>query len=156
VIGRGPRLQSRVSRPIAARGPGESLQHRNGPGSLLGLGLVGYHAPSVEGYGGDMHNRRRTYWNHRGDPAFEQVLFEAQGGRCPICGKSATCLDGSYRTGQVRGWLCRTCYTGLGMFKDSPTRLRRAITYLETPPAKQLRAMQSASAVSPDMAQQAA
>jgi hypothetical protein len=103
-----------------------------------------------------MSNKQRPHWNHRTDPAFEQVLWKLQSNLCPICGKPATCVDGSYRTGQVRGWLCRTCNTGLGMFRDSPTRLRRAIAYLETPPAKQLWAMQSASAVSPDIAQQAA
>ena len=91
-----------------------------------------------------MHDRKRKFWNHRTlDPAIEQAIYELQGGKCPICLGPATCLDGSYRNGAVRGYLCRQCNTALGMLKDSPTRLRRALKYLEQPPAKQLLAQQA-------------
>jgi Recombination endonuclease VII len=48
-------------------------------------------------------------------------------------------IDHSYRTSKTRGVLHRSpCNAGLGMFKDSPTRLRNALAYLKSPPAKAL------------------
>jgi Recombination endonuclease VII len=44
----------------------------------------------------------------------------------------------SYRSGKMRGGLCRQCNCTVGMLKDSPTRLRKALTYLRNPPAKAL------------------
>jgi hypothetical protein len=69
-----------------------------------------------------------------------QALPELQEGRCAIRGCEATDLhvDHSYRTGRVRGLLCRQHNTALGMFRDSPTLLRAAVAYLQNPPAKRL------------------
>ncbi|MEV4482794.1 endonuclease VII domain-containing protein [Micromonospora coxensis] len=54
-----------------------------------------------------------------------------QGGVCAICGgEDPQHLDHDHRTGWVRGILCFNCNGGLGQFRDSPTRLARAITYL--------------------------
>ncbi|MFF3866236.1 MULTISPECIES: endonuclease domain-containing protein [unclassified Micromonospora] len=39
-------------------------------------------------------------------------------------------LDHDHRAGSSRGILCFNCNGGLGQFRDSPTRLARAITYL--------------------------
>ena len=40
------------------------------------------------------------------------------------------CLDHDHNTGEIRGWLCHKCNTGLGRFKDSISYLYRAIKYL--------------------------
>lgn len=67
-------------------------------------------------------------------------LLAAQGGKCMLCeapvsfghnkaGKA--CLDHSHVTGEVRGVLCQKCNVGLGMFRDSPSTLRRAAEYVE-------------------------
>ncbi|MBI2851941.1 MAG: Hpy99I family type II restriction endonuclease [Chloroflexi bacterium] len=57
---------------------------------------------------------------------------------CPICGKrtiagvtSKVVLDHNHRTGKVRGWVCDSCNTGIGRFKDDTEILKRAIEYIE-------------------------
>ncbi len=57
---------------------------------------------------------------------------------CPICGKrtiaGVTCrvdLDHNHRTGEIRGWICDSCNTGIGRFKDDIQLLKRAIKYVE-------------------------
>lgn len=49
---------------------------------------------------------------------------------CGICGSQATVIDHCHQTGKVRGGLCHNCNTGIGLFKDDPIRLHRAIRYL--------------------------
>lgn len=63
------------------------------------------------------------------------LLWETQRGVCAICGEI---LDGKkYRidhdhiTGKVRGILCTSCNTGVGLLKDSPEVLINAARYLE-------------------------
>jgi hypothetical protein len=73
----------------------------------------------------------------------KRELLKIQGGLCPICREplaleDAVC-DHSYRASLVRGLLHRSpCNSGLGMLKDSPTRLRQALAYLRNPPAIKL------------------
>lgn len=58
---------------------------------------------------------------------------------CPICQKttipsltSKVVLDHDHNTGKVRGWICDSCNTGIGRFKDDVDLLKRAINFLET------------------------
>lgn len=58
--------------------------------------------------------------------------------KCPICGKitvpdltSKVVLDHDHNTGKVRGWICDSCNTGIGRFKDDVSLLKKAIRYLE-------------------------
>lgn len=62
-------------------------------------------------------------------------LLTQQDFKCAICstaieGKNA-CLDHCHRSGVVRGWLCRTCNMGLGLFKDNTDIMSKAAIYLE-------------------------
>jgi hypothetical protein len=59
-------------------------------------------------------------------------LYEEQEGRCAICLEWYKVLhvDHDHETNKVRGLLCLSCNNGLGRFRDSPERLRRAIQYL--------------------------
>lgn len=64
-----------------------------------------------------------------------QTLWAAQSERCGLCGAAET--DGKYwhvdhdhTSGVVRGILCHGCNTGLGNFRDDPSRLELAINYL--------------------------
>jgi hypothetical protein len=73
-------------------------------------------------------------------------LFEKQGSGCAICasptprgrlrsGEAARrfVVDHCHQTGRVRGILCNPCNSGIGILGDDPQRLRRALTYLESP-----------------------
>lgn len=78
-----------------------------------------------------------------GDPAkglrWYNGLLDFQGHVCAIChdviedaaGKGQTLhVDHDHETGQARELLCRHCNTALGLFKDSPDVLLRAVSYL--------------------------
>jgi Recombination endonuclease VII len=69
------------------------------------------------------------------------ALLDLQGGRCAICparpAKQRLAVDHDHRTGAVRGLLCKRCnHDLLGAAHDSVAMLRRAISYLEAPPAQ--------------------
>ena len=56
---------------------------------------------------------------------------------CPICGKrtiagvtSKVVLDHNHLTGEPRAWICDSCNTGIGRFKDDVSLLQRAIKFL--------------------------
>jgi hypothetical protein len=58
---------------------------------------------------------------------------------CPICKKrtipgltSKVVLDHNHKTGDARGWICDSCNTGIGRFKDDTVLLKSAITFLES------------------------
>jgi hypothetical protein len=50
-----------------------------------------------------------------------------------ICGRETEELqrDHCHLTDKNRGWLCKQCNLGLGMFKDDIEILKRAIVYLQ-------------------------
>lgn len=72
-----------------------------------------------------------------------EKMYKEQDGKCAICHidedtlktirpKSAKlCIDHCYITGKVRGLLCSTCNTGIGMLNDSINQLQNAIYYLD-------------------------
>jgi hypothetical protein len=62
-------------------------------------------------------------------------LLKNHQGACEICGGRPETrnlsLDHDHASGRVRGLLCSSCNTGLGLFLDDPARLRAAAAYLE-------------------------
>ena len=56
------------------------------------------------------------------------------GAACDICGMSSQRLrlDHDHKTGLKRGFLCAPCKKGLGMLRDEPEVLARALNYLTT------------------------
>lgn len=62
-------------------------------------------------------------------------LVEEQNGVCALCGKAseerAIAVDHDHASGEIRGLLCSPCNTGVGMFRDDPGLLRKAIAYIE-------------------------
>lgn len=70
-------------------------------------------------------------------------IKEAQGGVCYLCRRAtgarrALAVDHDHATGFVRGLLCSPCNKGLGHARDDVEFFRRAIAYLENPPAQAL------------------
>lgn len=63
-------------------------------------------------------------------------LLKSQNNSCALCstqepgGKGCFHIDHDHQTGEVRGLLCHQCNTGLGLFKDNPDTLQKAIHYL--------------------------
>ena len=64
---------------------------------------------------------------------YDQLLKD-QRGVCAICKQVPDGIrlgvDHNHKTGQVRGLLCIPCNTGIGMLKDDPDLLHRAVFYL--------------------------
>lgn len=63
------------------------------------------------------------------------AMLVAQGGGCQICGAPPAgdkrlAVDHCHETGRVRGLLCTPCNQALGLMRDDPNRLQRAIAYL--------------------------
>jgi uncharacterized protein YlaI len=59
--------------------------------------------------------------------------------KCPICEKttipgltSRVALNHDHKTGKITGYICDSCNTGLGRFKDDIVVLQRAIKYLKS------------------------
>jgi Autographiviridae endonuclease VII len=59
------------------------------------------------------------------------AMRKRQRGRCRICrtNKRKLCVD--HKGKIVRGLLCDPCNLGLGLFRDDPRRMRRAIAYVK-------------------------
>lgn len=60
------------------------------------------------------------------------ALVDNQKGLCAICGlrPRKLCVDHCHNTLKVRGLLCRKCNSGIGLLRDSPQLLKRALEYL--------------------------
>lgn len=82
-------------------------------------------------------NALRKYGINLAD--YKEIL-DKQEGNCAICGNPETdirngevcnlAVDHNHETGEVRGLLCRSCNTALGLLKDDVTILKAAIDYL--------------------------
>lgn len=71
-------------------------------------------------------------WRYGGSEDELLALLEEQEGCCAICDRvmKKPCVDHDHQTGQVRGLLCHSCNTMLGLAGDSLYRLERAKQYL--------------------------
>jgi hypothetical protein len=69
------------------------------------------------------------------DPQLYEDMLVAQGGVCAICGQKCAShrrlsVDHDHFTAQIRGLLCAACNRGIGLLKDSPEVVGRALEYL--------------------------
>lgn len=67
------------------------------------------------------------------------ALFSEQKGLCAICdtaikintrGRGSAHLDHDHSTGRVRGWLCHACNVAIGMLREDPRVITRALAYV--------------------------
>lgn len=62
-------------------------------------------------------------------------ISESQNGCCAICGTELNGrnvrIDHNHKTGEIRGLLCTSCNSGIGLLKDSSDVMMRAARYLE-------------------------
>lgn len=79
----------------------------------------------------DINRAEKIKWS-KSKPNYEP--FE-----CPICSKktiagitSKVVLEHDHRSGKVRGWVCDSCNTGIGRFKDDKELLKKAIKFIES------------------------
>ena len=78
---------------------------------------------------------KKTYGVERQE--YEKLL-DAQDGKCSICRSriksksriTRLVVDHNHDTGEIRGLLCNPCNLALGLFKDSPSVLKKAYQYL--------------------------
>lgn len=64
-----------------------------------------------------------------------EAMVEDQGGKCAICGvtpKTRLCVDHCHATGIVRGLLCRSCNTAIGLLREDTKVMGKAIQYVRT------------------------
>lgn len=80
--------------------------------------------------------------SHPTKPSLEQLEEWIHDAVCNICGKTKQengkefALDHNHATGEFRGFLCIKCNMLLGYASDQVEVLRKAIAYLEEPPAR--------------------
>jgi predicted nucleic acid-binding Zn ribbon protein len=82
----------------------------------------------------------KNFYTRKDKKQVIDTLTAKQGGKCAICGckgyqlgngKIGLVLDHDHETGEARAMLCGKCNAGLGMFGESPERLRRAHEYAQ-------------------------
>lgn len=89
----------------------------------------------------------KTKYGLTADQGFD--LLKRQGNKCKICSRAlwipkhgekkpprenTPCVDHKHGTPIIRGFLCSTCNTGLGMFQDNPELMEKAAEYLRADP----------------------
>jgi hypothetical protein len=75
---------------------------------------------------------QRTCHKEAGWIADRRRMAAEQNNKCAICQQERPLvLDHCHKSGKRRSALCTCCNAGIGMFRDDPALLQRAIAYLE-------------------------
>jgi hypothetical protein len=95
------------------------------------------HALAAKGYRDKLDTATRRNYRMRHTYGISEEEYQAKlkelDNCCEICGDKQCAplhVDHCHASGQVRGYLCKHCNTGLGHFKDKQDVLFKAITYL--------------------------
>lgn len=94
---------------------------------------IKYRENNSKGFKKSSHKRRLKH-SYGLDYENYLNLLEKQNGVCAICEKDNKnwnmAVDHCHETGKIRGLLCNTCNRAIGLFKDDPALLNKAIKYL--------------------------
>lgn len=93
-----------------------------------------------------IHSGRKVHWTHRTvresfkkSDSYAEVVIQ-QDNSCAICiMRKRLVVDHDHETLKIRGLLCTTCNTALGLMSDDPQLLRRAADYLEAHSSVQMK-----------------
>ncbi len=133
-LGRAPSYCSEACRPRCVR---EGCDRPQRKGDICGS----HYATDFErarherdpGY----RRRQKLRLNFGITPEEYDQMVVAQAGGCAICGDPVSLgldvleVDHDHTTGRIRGLLCGRCNKGIGLFRDDPSLLRRAVAYLQ-------------------------
>lgn len=79
------------------------------------------------------HSRTRTAKRYGLTVEQLDAMTAAQGGLCAVCsrqpGKKGLAVDHHHATGVVRGLLCSSCNTAIGLLRDDPELMEKAAQY---------------------------
>ncbi len=86
----------------------------------------------------DQERHKESYIQHNHGITLKDYdkMLKRQNGKCKICGaktpggRGRFHIDHEHKTGKIRGLLCSSCNTGLGLFKDNSEILIVAAYYL--------------------------
>ena len=96
-----------------------------------------YHHRKKAGIGRNHHSRHIKHRYNLNEIEYDH-LYRVQEGKCAICKvpqlelTRRLSVDHVHGTNIIRGLLCGSCNTALGLFKESPIVLRKAANYVET------------------------
>lgn len=98
---------------------------------------------AIATYKADYYQRNKLHWRKKRVAKYGLTLKQfddmrvAQGFACAVCDTEEWLIrdaqlhvDHDHMTGAVRGLLCSNCNMAIGIFKDDPALLHRAIQYL--------------------------
>lgn len=101
----------------------------------LGLIVVKRGTASPQWMGGHLASVIRRHYGMELDDY--HALLKRQNGVCAICKqppnaqRTRLSVDHDHTTGRVRGLLCSSCNFAIGLMREDPARLRRAMDYLQ-------------------------
>ena len=118
------------------RGHDPALYKRMPSGIFVCLGCKRENGAKYRGENRESINLKNRVGRYRITLEDYETLYQAQQGRCAICREILTenkrRIDHDHRTGKVRGILCTSCNTGIGLFQDSSAILEQAEDYLHS------------------------
>ena len=83
-------------------------------------------------------------------PEQYQQLLDSQNGVCAICREKdrsgrALAVDHNHATNHIRGLLCQSCNTAIGLLRDDADLIQRAMDYINSDPVLTIRHLHTPS-----------
>lgn len=123
---------------LSTQVPGRTVYMSTGPNRVISIGDSTVEFRKIKSTTKQQTFNKESYFKRTYNITIADygTMLQKQNNCCAICNtsinelKKPLAIDHDHTTGKIRGLLCHICNTGLGYFKDSPTRLNAAISYL--------------------------